>query len=295
MSNELSYSESGKLNFNIYTFQFNPIVDYSSVKYPHSLFDSAFLEEQQKVMKVKNEIFKNILDLSKYHWKNKELKTKKIFEQDDLFVFKLSRSKNIKVEKDFRQEITETQPSIYIIIYNNSEYQKIAIQECRNVFVDTDIAARILENSFVEKLKSYNLNITIRKAYRRNEFWDFIEQHKEKICMVKFEFNYPNLPSLRAKFSEAMKETAKSISSDNVNAIFKSTNQTLVINKDNETICNLNDVSAEAGNPITIKVKGSKKYHKTGETFIIKEIDELQIQSRDTTFIRKILEDLNDD
>ena len=114
--------------------------------------------------------------------------------------------------------------------------------------------------------------------------------------MVRFEFDYPNLP----RVSEAIDEMIKSASIDNHSSKtkleFNSDNDSyLRISEDSDNIKRLNKASSESGNPITCKVKGIKKQIKTGNTTKTVEIDEISITTGNSEDIDQILEIINNE
>ena len=275
--------------FNMYTYQFNPIFDLPI----GSLFDEFFIQEQDNIMSQKNIVFENVIltaihNLEFYH-RSRKLSAQLIFHQKDIIAFKIANKRKIVLEKKFVESTETNEPSTLILIYNNNNIQRIAIEQHREAFPDTDIVAKIIQNAASRLMYNHKLSVTIRKEYCETEFWNFVKANPNQIQMIRFEFEYPNLSRLRETISEVIKEAGKSISGDRAIIQYEATTGGLNLDENNETLKQLNRVSSESGNPITFRLRGMREHHKTGRTTITKEIDELDITTDKVDDIIKIL------
>lgn len=279
--------------FNMYTYQFNPIHNLPI----GSLFDEYFLQEQDKIMSQKNIAFEKailvaIQDSEFYHRRHK-LSAQLIIHQEDVIVFRIANKRKVVLEKEFVESIETNEPSSLVLIYNNKEIQRMAIEQHREAFPDTDIVAKIIQNATSRLLHEDKLNVSIRKEFCETEFWNFVRENPNQIQMIRFEFEYPNLPRLREHISDVIKEAGKSISGDKASIQYESTNNGLCLEEDNQELQQLNRVSSESGNPIVLRLRGQRTYHKTGKTTVTKEIDELDITVDNVADIQNILRTLN--
>lgn len=276
--------------FNIYSYQFNPNIDLPT----GTLFDESFVQEQDKIMSQKNVVFekvilKSIQDTEFYH-RNCRLSSQLLFQQNEVLVFKIANKRKIVIEKEFVESTETNEPSVLIIIYNNDNVQRIAIEQNRCAFSDTDIVAKVIQKTATRLMKNDRLNVIIRKEYHQTEFWNFVKENPNQIQMIRFEFSYPNLPRLRYFVSDVIKNAGKSISGDRAIVQYEATKGGLILDDTNETLTHLNRVSSDSGCPITFRLRGKRECFKTGKTTKTKEIDELDITAEKVDDIRKILE-----
>ncbi|MCS2890431.1 hypothetical protein NXY11_22435 [Parabacteroides faecis] len=274
--------------FSIYTYQFFPISNTTE----YDLFRDV-LAERKKIMSEKNSIFENIVKQTTFIHRGKKLSAQFLFNKENIIVFKLANCKTIKLEKKFHKAIEINEPSSFIIIYNDPEIQRIAIEQNASAFSETEVVAKILRNSFASSLKPYELNIKIKKEYQEQEFWTLINQHTENIQMVRFEFDYPNLPRISECIGELIQNVSKNVCSNKTRFEFNSDeNHSLHIDENDEQVKGLAKASSDSGNPIICKFKGYKKHFKTGHTTKIIELDEVDIQAQDIKDIKDIFETL---
>lgn len=279
--------------FNMYTYQFNPIQNIPV----GSLFDEYFTQEQDRIMAQKNVAFEKVIleaisDTEFYH-RSRKLSAQLLFNMDNVIVFRMANKKKVVMEKEFVESIETNEPSTLILIYNSSDVQRIAIEQHRDAFPDTDIVAKIIQNSVCRLMRSHKLNVSIRKEYCETEFWNFVQENPNQIQMIRFEFDYPNLPRLRHYISDVIKEAGRSISGDKAHIQYETTDGALNLEQNNENLQHLNKVSSEGGNPIIFRLRGQREHHKTGQTTVTKEIDELDITVNNVTDLQSILRAIN--
>lgn len=281
--------------FNMYTYQFNPVLSLPS----GSLFDEFFSQEQDIIMAHKNSIFEDAIltaiNDSEFYHRRRKLSAQLIFHQKDIIVFRIANKRRVILEKKFIESIETNEPSTLIIVYNNYNIQRIAIEQHREAFPNTDIVARVIQNATSRLMYISKLNVSIRKEYCETEFWNFVKANPNQIQMIRFEFEYPNLPRLREYISDIIKDTGRSISGERAIVQYETTNGALKLEENNETLKELNRVSSESGNPITFRLRGMREHQKTGRTTITKEIDELDITAEKADDIIKILEAVGND
>lgn len=274
--------------FNMYTYQFSPIVEFQN----GTLFDEYLQEHQNRIMLNKNTIFEEAILLRDFNYRNRNLSSQPLFNQSNVIAFRISNRKQILIEKEFVKKREINEPSTLVIIYNDNNVQRIAIEQRKEAFSDTSIVAKIIHNSVSHFLRKQELKITINKEYSQNEFWDFVESNANTIQMISFEFDYPNLPRLKSMVNEIIKDTTRSMGGDKASVKYESTNSVLRLDRDNEELDKLNKVSSDTGAPITFRLKGHREHKKTGQTSVTKEIDEMEIIANNVDDIIKILEKL---
>lgn len=261
--------------FDIYTYQFSPLPIQGD------LFDESYIHKQEVVMENKNNVFKDLLQGINFTYRNKRHSICHFPKDNELIVFKISNTKTMLLERDFKIEATTDEPSSLVIIYNSPYVQRIAIQQNLRAFSDTEIVVRIIQNSLKHDLAQYGLRIAIKKEYRSQEFWDIVNTNMDSISMLRFEFDYPNLPRVTEKVDTLLRGLSKGVYSGKTKLEFNALEkEALNLNRDNEALNDLTKAASSSGNPITLKIKGYRKYKKTGNTTKTVEFDEAEIISK---------------
>lgn len=257
--------------FNIYTYQFKPIYQ------TRTLFCDPDLA-LEKAMKSKNLVFAKAIKESIFIYRNKKHNVQFIINANDFFIFRISNPRKIKIEKSFQVSEEINEPSVFVIIYNDKEVQRIAIQQDISAFTDTNVVAQIIANSIRQTLQDSFLQITIRKEFSRNEFWDIINENVNMITSVTFQFDYPNLPRVRSLISDMLKDTSIKTRSNKTTLAFEAEkDKTLCIDENDIDMQELNNGAADCGAQVSIGIKGFRKKLKTGHSNKEIELSELQI------------------
>lgn len=273
--------------FNIYTYQFKPIFDHPT------LFDDVDWSPD-KAMEQKNIFFAAALKEVSFVYRNKKHNIRFIISNKNFFIFRIDNARKIRIEKDFKVSEDTDQPSTLVIIDNDKNVQRIAIEENLNTFAHTDTVAHIIEESVKYSLKEHFLEISIRREYSRNEFWDLVRLYENNISTVTFKFDYPNLPRVRALIPEMLKDASKKTRSTKTSLKFEADKgQSLHLNRDDYYISGLADGASDCGSKIKIGIKGFKKQVETGFTNKQVEFDELNIEGNIDN-IRSVLKNINE-
>lgn len=280
-----------------YTYQFLPC----RVKELSLFDDSSALEKDP--MENKQLIFRKIMESDVvFLSKKKQYASKLIYRDDDFYVFKLASQHKITLENDFQKQKHIDSPSSLVIIDNRKDVQHIAIEENSNAFDSTDMIAGILASTFNRYLSKSNLRISVRKEFRSSEFWNYVDKYRGSIKMVRFQFSYPNLPRVSEAIDTAILNSSKGLRSERTVLEYNSDKeQGLSIESSNETVGKLVKASSDSGNTITLKIRGIRKYVKTGETSKYAEVEECELDfHRDLldsvcSKIKKIMDRFNDE
>lgn len=270
--------------FNIYTFQFSPITTQTN------LFDS-FDYSLQERMQHKHDIFNDVLrnnDLT-FSYRNKTYSYRLLHDESDIYVFKIANRKSVVLERDFCKTSIDNAPSLFVIIDNRTDFQRILIED-DIAFSDTSVIQNILLNSFKSALSHYGLSIKIEKEYDRSEFWKIVDDYPQSITMVRFKISYPNLPRISQRIHELLKETSENVNSHNTSLELKADpGEVLILSHNDENLKDLNNASADSGCITQLKVNGFRSYVSTGKTTKSVEIENLEVDLT-TTQLMQILE-----
>lgn len=161
--------------YTIYAYQFKPLAVQLD------LFNKErCLEQRSELMSQKNKIFENIIKSCIFTHRNRELSSQLLFCSDEIIAFKLANVKAVHLEQKFQIKTTTDEPSATVLIYNDANVQRIAIEQ-NKAFTDTGVVIRILKKAFNDQLENEGLSITIKKEYKEREFWDLINRNSDCI------------------------------------------------------------------------------------------------------------------
>lgn len=272
--------------FNIYAYQFKPVTEF--VQY--SLF-SDVIAVRQELMERKNTIFQENIKDTKYLYRGRGYSVNYCLNEENMIIFQIANKRKILVERQFRKETALNEPSIFVIIDNRADVQRIAIQQNQNAFSDTDIVAKILNHSYLNVLSDKDLKITIKREFKETDFWAFVDEHKTAIQKVRFTFDYPNLPRVSEKINKLIKSI--SINTQSASTVFElNAEDGLLLSPQNEQVSDLNKAASESGNPIICKIRGYKKFVKTGTTTKSIELSDIEMQFKNIDELKTLIKSL---
>lgn len=235
----------------LYTYQFSPL----QKKTESNMFESnKEVLTQDELMVQKQDIFgaffrETFTPLFKKQ--NKKFDHKIILNENNIIVFRLANNKKLYLEESFHKQEYRYSPSCLIIIDNRKDVQRIAIEEDKVAFSDTNAVKQILLFSFKRYLNNKGLDITIQRDYEQVEFWNIIHTYKQKIEMVRFHFSYPNLPCVNKSIKEVIATTNRATNSKQSSFELKAADgEHLEINEENQEIADMAAYSAECGDII---------------------------------------------
>lgn len=281
-------------SFVLYTYQFRPISNFEK-----SIFNE--IPSISERMDNKQTYFHNILSSDSFRFQSRrygKINHRIYFNQGGIIILKLANNKHINLENDFMKSRYLNSPSCFVIIDNRPNIQRIAIEDYHNAFSATNVVRNILQQSFRKALKSFGLDLEIKKEYEQREFWTLIERLPRGASMVRFRFSYPNLPRVNQSIQELISRESKAVNSKQTTIEYRSDeSEQLELFESNNNLHDLVKASADSGHPITIKIKGIRKYVMTGNSTKRIEIDNLEttLQQGDLfqDFFDKIVDCLN--
>lgn len=254
--------EDSKANilFDMYRFQIAPI--YKDIQ----LRLDGLFSSRKELINLKNKLFSDILSHDKFSLISPPHSVsgfELLNNFDDFFIFTIQVKKTVKITtvRKKKEKLSDF-PYLYIIIFNDRNCQKIAIQKNTRVFPKTSDCVELLERSFSHYLKNSQLDIVINPIFIEGEFWNYIDLHKNDIKHISFEFNKQNLSFIRETIGDEMSKLLESTNgkTGSIN-IDSHSDGNLLIDKSNTNIKNL-VLSASSGSQGDIKVKIKKRRSK---------------------------------
>lgn len=282
---------SKERSFEIYRYQLLPI-NSEQLELP------AIVPEKQTydfLINNKNAIFNSILDNLKslyYTRTDLVLISEKI--SDDIYTLKIGAKKEVEIfSKTLIPEEKENWPNVLVVIYNDSNIQKIAIEKNIKSFTSTNVVANILEDNFSNLLLNHKLNIFIKPTFYKKDFWTLVEKYDNKIIKLSFDIISPNLSEISKTLHIDLKKGKKENNIQKSTIQFQSDkNSALKIKKGNTLIDSLVDYSSEGGGGISIRVKGIKKTITTANNIIEHSIDNIELTGKKSEDIIKVYKGL---
>lgn len=184
-------------------------------------------------------------------------------------------------------------PFSHVFIYNNKQYQIIAIQDSSDLHSKT--IKSCLEVKLEKLLYEKGIIIKILPIYKENNFWDFVSKHEQKIISLSFNIITPNMSNISSTLDEELKQTAKRTGTIETNLKFNADkNRYLKLNREDNTIDGLVKYTSKGGGDINMKIKGFKKGFSSNDYQKYLEIDELNYNGSLQNF-KELMKDLEDD
>lgn len=263
----------------MYTYQFSPIVNKQFDLFENSVSVEERMSKKQDYL---NEFLNN--QTLRFSYRGRVYQHRILFADSGIYIIRIANSRNLHIEHDFKKTYIENSPSSVVIIDNRNDVQRVLIEDNSSQFSNTDVVKKVLYRTFSNFFNDKGLEFDIQKEYQVSEFWDYIKKYPNSIKLIRFQLSYPNLPRVTQCISELIKETSKSVNSHLTKIELNAgADKQLHISEDNETINDLNQASANSGQPIILKVSGIKSHISTGcstKTVTIDNI-EMSIPGRD--------------
>jgi hypothetical protein len=268
-----------KIRFNLYRFQIIP----KDRHFQGNLFDD--INTIEDLINKKNEIFFRVIkNLGQLKRKSRLIKTSIVFQSDETIIYKFAPKKHITVEtKDFKDEKVEDWPSFHVFFWNKPDKQLIAIEEKTKAFQKTTTVNNILMEYVNEKLEEKNLTLFSEPIFQKEDFWNIILAHKQKILDIKFDLITPNMSNISHVLSEDLKSLAKDTNTQKTSLhLFANKHTTLDIDESNSYIDDIASYASRGGGNISIKIKGLKKRKHTSDSIETLEIDDIELNSKES-------------
>lgn len=223
-----------------------------------------------EIIERKNEFFAEALTaLRNQKRRASEIIVKVSLIHPNFFALQLAPSRPLTRETpDFRLEKVENWPHIAAYILNAPEEQYLLIQDRTSAFANTDTVANLVKRGTRHSLEKFGLSLHIEPLFNKAYFWSLVDQYKNRITWLEFEFITPNMANISGTLASTLKNLGKETNAVREELAFSSDPaSSLDIAPSNQTIQGLVDYTSEGGGDITLKVKGiRKKFHTSKST-----------------------------
>ena len=121
-------------------------------------------------------------------------------------MLRLRKDRTHEYEVDYKMLKQKEQPSCMIIIDNRHEQQRVLIERAKDVFAPATIA-RMMEMTVGKWLtQKYRVGMRIRLVYKKDQFWNVIQEFNHCVKKLEFDFPYPNMARPMNKLGASLKQ-----------------------------------------------------------------------------------------
>lgn len=126
--------------------------------------------------------------------------------QNGVIMLRLQKERTREYEQNFKILKQKEQPSSMIIIDNRQDQQRVLIEHKKDVFAPFTIA-RMMEQTIGSWLtKKYLVGMEMRLVYKKDQFWSVVDQFRNCIKKLIFNFPYPNMARPMDKLGASLKK-----------------------------------------------------------------------------------------
>ena len=126
--------------------------------------------------------------------------------QGGIIMLRLQKDRTHEYESGFKMMKLPEQPSSMIIIDNRFEQQRVLIEHKKDVFAPSTIA-RMMEKTIGGWLTiKYRVGMEMPLVYKKDQFWNVVEENLNGIKMMVFDFPYPNMARPMDKLGASLKK-----------------------------------------------------------------------------------------
>lgn len=207
-------------DFVLYSYQCNPIhveIDPKEITTIPIDYDEEENRRADENMARHQELFQDFFDTEEVcdHKHNGNIyllhdgsyyKTKILMSRGGIIMLRLQKDKFHEYESDFNMRVQKEQPSSMIIIDNRFEQQRIIIERKKDTFAPSTIAKMLEKNIGAWMTKNYRVGVRVPLIYRKDEFWSVVNDYKNGIKKLVFDFPYPNMARPMNKLGKSLKQ-----------------------------------------------------------------------------------------
>ncbi|MEW6648260.1 MAG: hypothetical protein AB1450_13755 [Pseudomonadota bacterium] len=261
--------------FELFRYQLLPIDRYLQ---GNLLTGVATVEE---LIERKNEFFAAALSgTNSFSNKKHETVTKRLYERDGFFLFKIANNRSIHREtKEFKDEIIDNWPAILVGIWNRPDRQLIAVQRRTSAFSSSEVVVKLILGKLSDQLGHHHLRAIHEPLFEKKQFWAILNQYQGKVKSVEFEIVTPNMANISGTLPEDLKEFARQTNSTRNRLKIESDPEApLHLEESNRVLQGLVNYSSEGGGNIAVKIDGIKKKYQTSKTVKEVTLGEVEMQ-----------------
>ncbi|MCX5782858.1 MAG: hypothetical protein NTW04_00180 [Elusimicrobia bacterium] len=279
------------IRFHLYRYQILPISQTIQTQFAPAINSLDELKAN------KNKFFEEVLKQCKFDKEDKIAQDKLHFIPPDTYVLRLAAQRSLRVNtRSFSEEQVKNWPYCWVVINNNPNVQKIAVQINHKAFTNTKTISDILRGCIEKKLLIYQLRLIIEPMFDIKEFWSMASQNRGKLLQVDFELISPNLSNISNKLLIDLHGLQKSTNTQSTHFQLNSDKTScLEINQEDKQITSLVNYASEGGGDISLRVRGVNKKIRTKTSVKETTIESFDIEHIKPEEIARVLNKLIND
>ncbi len=263
MSKDVQPQFSKQTTFEVFRYQL--VVDKTL---PINLFQK--YETADQVRADKNNIFQQVVAKDGFQFKgsNSELTSKFLYTDGTMSYFRLGVKRSTTLySKDLSPHSEDNYPNIIIAFNNDPTVQKIAIQTNTVAFKQTNIVSNIIQETFENELKDYNLSFYTEPIYDTQEFWNLVKKYPKQIKQLTFDLISPNMANITKNLQLNLKQLYEDTNTHKTKVELNADNESyLEIKEESKFVNSLVKYSADGGGNIFMRVAGKSKLLHTAQS-----------------------------
>lgn len=282
-----------RYTFHVFRYQILPVS--RAIQLELGLDEEPPIISLEDLLARKNALFAAaIKKIEKFRFHRAELVHRVEVSEDDFIVLKLGAERGLTITtRDFAEEEIENWPYVLVIINNNPQVQKVAIQLDRRVFYRTTTVANILERNLNEYLRQYQLVVRFNPIFEESYFWDIVARYRGRITQAEFAMIAPNLSNISRALNLDLRELQRTTNTQETRLQLKSDPESsLTFEQGDRFIASLVEYASQGGGNISVKVRGVRRKIQTEKGIIEESIDEAEIEGIDAQGLVQIFRDI---
>lgn len=181
--------------------------------------------------------------------------------QGGIIMLRLQKDKTHKFEVGYKLRSHKEQPSCMIIIDNRHEQQRVLIERKKDVFAPTTIA-RMMEQTIGKwMIQKYRVGLRLPLVYKKDQFWSVVDENRNRIKKLVFDFPYPNMARPMDKLGASLKKFGVGLKAKVRVTTFSQPRDFLVIDpkERNEDLDEIVSYLYEVGSPVDVYLVSGRK------------------------------------
>ncbi len=174
--------------------------------------------------------------------------------EQGVIMLRLQKDRTREYEVGFKMHKQKEQPSSMIIIDNRFEQQRVLIEHKKDVFAPSTIA-RMMEKTIGDWLtKKYRVGMKVPLVYKKDQFWSVVDENRNCIKKLVFDFPYPNMARPMDKLGASLKKFGVDLKAKVMLTTKAQPRDFLVIapREENEDLDEIVSYLSEVGSPVDI-------------------------------------------
>lgn len=236
-------------------------------------------------------------------YKNVTYSLRKEVSIEDMILYKLAKHTSIQrikpPEENFECEQIDHWPYINMIVglnssINNDYGQIIALEVKKSVISNPITILRRWADKLNNELIRYGYTLSINPISVSKNFWTIVNQYKNAIEEVVFEYSMPNLFNTGDKLEEELKMANQSVNASKASIVLSNKSGVLNLSEDNAMLQQSAYYIENGGGEFKIKTKGEKAYIMSASKIKTQkfDIENLNIEAPSSQSLKYILESI---